>query len=101
MADQVSRMAIGGFSVSFMRLLMNFLAWCPGRPVVSRMNGTRLTCGYRSNLAFSALLAMCPGRVLAAATRGHNSNIEIRVRAVVIEKQDPCALVALANLPHE
>ena len=42
-ADQVSRMASGGLSASFMRLLMNFLAWYPGRPVVSRMNGTRLT----------------------------------------------------------
>ena len=48
---------------------MNFLASCPGRPVVSRMNVTRLMCGYLSNLLFSALLATCPGRVLAAATR--------------------------------
>ena len=62
MADQVSRMASGALSASFMRLLMNFLAWNPGRPVVSRMNATRLTCGYRSNLTFSALLAMWPKR---------------------------------------
>ena len=48
---------------------MNFLACEPGLPVVSRMNGTRLMCGYPSNLAFSALLAIRPGFVLAAATR--------------------------------
>ena len=48
---------------------MNFLACEPGLPVVSRMNGTRLMCGYLSNLAFSALLAKRPGFVLAAATR--------------------------------
>ena len=46
-----------------------FLAWCPGWPMVSRMNGTKLTCGYRSNLIFSALLAIRPERVLAAAMR--------------------------------
>ena len=28
---------------------MNFLACGPGRPVVSRMKGTRLMCGYLSN----------------------------------------------------
>ena len=48
---------------------MNFLACEPGLPVVSRMNGTRLMCGYLSNLVFSALLAIRPGFVLAAATR--------------------------------
>ena len=48
---------------------MNFLACGPGRPVVSSMKGTRLTRGYLSKLLFSALLAMCPGRVLAAETR--------------------------------
>ena len=37
---------------------MNFLACGPG-----------LMCGYLSNLFFSTLLAMCPGRVLAAETR--------------------------------
>ena len=68
MADQVSRMASGGLSASLMRLPMNFLACGPGRPVVSRMTGTRLMCGYLSNLLFSALLAMCPGQVLAAVT---------------------------------
>ena len=47
MADQVSRMASGRLSASLMRLLMNFLVWYSGRPVVSGMNGTRLTCGYR------------------------------------------------------
>ena len=47
---------------------MNFLACGPGRPVVSRMKGTRLMCGCLSILLLSALLAMCPGRVLAAAT---------------------------------
>ena len=52
---------------------MNFLACGPGRPVVSRMNGTRL--GYLSNLGtcrilvFSALLAISLGFVLAAETR--------------------------------
>ena len=48
---------------------MNFLACGPGRPVVSRMKGTRLMCGYLSNLFFSALLAMSPAFVLAAETR--------------------------------
>ena len=48
---------------------MNFLACGPGRPVVSRMKGMMLMCWYLSNLVFSALLAMCPGRVLAAGTR--------------------------------
>ena len=33
------------------------------------MKGTKLMCGYLSNLPFSALLAMCPGRVLAVETR--------------------------------
>ena len=35
MVDQVSLMASGGLSASRMRLLMNFLACGPGRPVVS------------------------------------------------------------------
>ena len=48
---------------------MNFLACGPGRPVVSSMKGTRLMCGYLSNFSLSALLDMCPGRVLAAETR--------------------------------
>ena len=48
---------------------MNFLACGPGRPVVSRMKGTRLMCGYLSNLFFSALLAISSGFVLAAETR--------------------------------
>ena len=68
-ADQVSLMASGGLSASRMRQLMNFLACGPGRPVVSRMKGTRLMCGYLSNLFFSALLAMSPGLVLAAETK--------------------------------
>ena len=58
MADQVSRKASGGLSASFMRLLMNFLAWHPGRPVVSRMNGTRLTCGYRYRFKFDLLSSL-------------------------------------------
>ena len=69
MVDQVSLTAIGGLSASRNKKLMNFLACGPGRPVVSRMNGTRLMCGYLSNLVFSALLAICPGFVLAAETR--------------------------------
>ena len=68
-ADHVSRMAREGLFASFMRLLMNYLARYPGRPGVSRMKGARLTCGYRSNLIFSAFLAMRPGRVLPAALR--------------------------------
>ena len=48
---------------------MNFLPCGPGRPVVSRMKGTRLMCGYLSNLFFSALLVISPGFVLAAETR--------------------------------
>ena len=75
MADQVSLMASGGLSASRMRLLMNFLACGPKRPVVSRMKGARLMCGYLSNLLFSALLANCPGRVLA----------EVRGRAIEVE----------------
>ena len=69
MVDQVSLMASGRLSASRMRYLMNFLACGPGRPVVSRMKETRLMCGYLSNLFFSALLAICPGFVLAAETR--------------------------------
>ena len=49
MADQVSRIAGGGLSASFMRLLMNLLAWCSGRPVISKTKGTRLMCEYLSN----------------------------------------------------
>ena len=48
---------------------MNFLACGPGRPVVSRMKGTRLMCGYLSNLFFFALLAISHRFVLAAETR--------------------------------
>ena len=48
---------------------MNFLPCGPGRPVVSRMKGTRSMCGYLSNLHFSAFLAMSPGFVFAAETR--------------------------------
>ena len=69
MVDHVSLMASGGLSASRMSLLMNFLACGPGRPVVSRMKGTRLMSGYLSNLLFVALLAISPGFVLAAETR--------------------------------
>ena len=69
MVDQVSETAIGGLSASRNEKLMNFLACGPGRPVVSRMNGTRLMCGYLSNLVFCALLAVSPGFLLAADTR--------------------------------
>ena len=66
MAEQVSRMACEGLSASLMRLLLNFLAWCPGRSVVSRMKGTRLMCGYLSNFhLFSSL-----GHVTHAAFAG-------------------------------
>ena len=86
MVDQVSLTAIGGLSASRNKKLMNFLACGPGRPVVSRMkNGTRLTCGYLSNLVLSALLAICPGFVLAAETRGRtaregSNNRDIQIR---------------------
>ena len=69
MVDQVSLTASGGLSASRNRWLLNFLACGPGRPVVLRMKGTRLMCGYLSNLFFSNLLAMSPGFVLAAETR--------------------------------
>ena len=49
---------------------MNFLARGSGGPVVSSMKGTRLMCGYLSDLFFSALLAISPGRVLAATRDG-------------------------------
>ena len=65
----MSLIAGGGLLASRMKWLMNFLACGPGRPVVSRMKGTRLMCGYLSNLFFSALLAISPGFVLAAETR--------------------------------
>ena len=58
MAGQVSRMASGGFSASFVRLLMNFFV------VVSRAASSlqderdNFECGYLSNFVFSALLAM-------------------------------------------
>ena len=71
---------------------MNFLACVPGRPVVSRMKGTRLMCGYLSNLFFSALLAISPGFVLAAETRNglqekgsNNRHIQIRDRTVKVK----------------
>ena len=69
MVVQVSLTAIGGLSASRNKKLMNFLACGPGRLVVSRMNGTRLMCGYLSNLVFSALLAIYLGVVLAAEIR--------------------------------
>ena len=78
MVDQVSLTASGGLSASRNKKLMNFLACGPGRPVVSRMNGTRLMCGYLSNLLFSALLAICPGFVTSSRDQGrtarHGSN---------------------------
>ena len=49
-------------------------------------------CGYLSNFTFSALLAMCPGRVLAAETRAGllekgatNGDIDVRGDAVLIK----------------
>ena len=48
---------------------MNFLACGPSLPVVSRVKGTMLMCGYLSNLFFSALLAISHGFVLAAEIR--------------------------------
>ena len=59
----VDQLLVGGLSASRNKELMNFLACGPGRPVVSRMNGTRLMCVYLSNLVFSALLAISPGFV--------------------------------------
>ena len=51
-------------------------------------------CGYLSNLVFSALLAMCPGRVLAAATRAgfagersNNGNIQVCGRTVEVKNK--------------
>ena len=89
MADQVSRMPSGGLSASFMRLLMNFLAWSGTASGLSA-KGTRLMCGYLSNLVFSALLAMWPGRVLTAA-----------MRAQVLEKGDTMATSRYVAEPVE
>ena len=69
MVDQVSLTAIGGLSESRNKQLMDFLACGPGRPVDSRMNGTRLMCGHLSNLVFAALLVISPGFVLATDIR--------------------------------
>ena len=56
MADQVSRMAIGRLSASFMSLLMNFLACGPGRPVVSRMKGDEVDVWISVNFVLLSLL---------------------------------------------
>ena len=59
--------------------------------MVSRMKGTRLMCGYLSNLFLSALLATSPGFVLAAETRdglrerSNNGHIQIRDRTVEVK----------------
>ena len=55
MAAKAARMAVGGWSVSLQRALMDFEAWYPGRPVVSRTK----------NLLSSSCLAMKPARPLA------------------------------------
>ena len=65
--DEVSLAAIG--SASRNKKLMNFLACGSGRLVVSKICGTRLMCGYLSNLVFSALLVIFPAFVLTAETR--------------------------------
>ena len=61
MVDQVSLTAIGGLSASRNKQLMNVLACGPGWPVFSRMNGTRLMCGYLSNspLFWPYVLVLC------------------------------------------
>ena len=92
MADKVTLMAGGRLPASRMGQLMNFLACGPGRPVVSRMKGTRLMCGILSNVFFYALLAISPGFVLAAETRdglhekeSTNGHIQIRDRTVEVK----------------
>ena len=91
MADQVSRMPRGGLSASFMKLLMNFLAWS-GAASGLNAKGTRLMCGYLSNLVFSASLghvawagADCCNEGPGAGKRRHNGNIEVRGRTVEVE----------------
>ena len=94
MAGQVSLMASGGLSASRMRLLMNFSVVWTRSACGQSMKGTRLMCGYLSILVLSALLAMCPGRVLAAATRdglqekrGNNGYIQICGRTIEVEDE--------------
>ena len=69
MADQVSRMPSGGLSASFMRLLMNFLAWCLGRPVVSSAKGDEVDVWISVEFGLLSSLGHVFGWVLTAAMR--------------------------------
>ena len=60
--------------------------------MVSRMKGTRLMCGYLSNLFFSALLAISPGFCAGSRDQGriaregsNNRDIQIRDRTVEVK----------------
>ena len=94
MTDQVSRMASGRMSAPFMMLLMIILAWNPGRPVVSRMKGTRLTCGYRSILTW-ALGGRCNEGWTAGKGRD-NGDIEVRGGTILIKDEIHACVFDLA-----
>ena len=76
--------------------------------MVSRTNGTRVICGYRSNLTFSALLVIWPGRLLAAAMRAgllekwkDNSDIKARGVAVLIKDKIHACMFQPGHSAHE
>ena len=82
---------------------MNFLACGTGRPVVSRMKGTRLICGYLSNLFFSALsghkswfCAGCRDQGRTARERSNNRDIQIRDRTVEVKDKIHPSLFSLS-----
>ena len=95
MAAQVSRMPSGGLSASFMKLLMNLLAWCPRRPVVSRMNvqDERNKVDVCASIKLDLLCSLgqkawagagCCDEGWVAGERRNNGNIKIRGGANVI-----------------
>ena len=91
MADQVSRMPSGGLSASFMRSLMNFLAWSGGcqwsqceRDEVDVW--ISVDFGLLSSLGHVAWAgADCCNEGPGAGKRRHNGNIEVRGRTVEVE----------------
>ena len=91
MADRVSRMASGALSASFMILLMNFLAWNPGRTVVSRVKIDLLSS--LGNVTWAG-----PGcnESWAAGKWRDNSDIKVRGRTVLTKEEIHACVFDLA-----
>ena len=94
MADQVSRVASGGLSASFRELLMNFLAWCPGRPEVPQDERNKVDVRVSIKLDLLCSLrhmtwagAGCCDEGWVAGERRKNGNIKIRGGDIVIENE--------------